>query len=121
MQKGKKQERWYQKLRNKYRLVIFHEETFEEKLSFRLSRLNVFVLLVSLSVFLVFITIYIIAFTSLREYIPGYTDITLNSRVYEMVRRTDSLEQVFRQKDQYINNIRRIIDGYDDQSDSMEA
>ncbi|MDD4373582.1 MAG: M23 family metallopeptidase [Bacteroidales bacterium] len=121
MQKVRKKERWYHKLRNKYRLVVFHEETFEEKLSFRLSRLNVFVLLVSLSAFLIFITIYIIAFTSLREYIPGYTDITLNARVYEMVRRTDSLERVFRQKDQYINNIRRIIEGYDDEFDSLEA
>ncbi|MBG0781935.1 MAG: M23 family metallopeptidase [Bacteroidales bacterium] len=121
MQTGQKKEKWYRKLRHKYRLVIFHDETFEEKLSFRLSRLNVFVLLVSLSVFLIVITTYIIAFTSLREYIPGYTDITLNSRIYEMARRADSLERVFQQKDVYISNIRRIIEGYDAENDSLEA
>lgn len=67
--RGKKK-KWYLKFRDKYRLVIFHDESFEEKISFRLTRLNVFVTLVSLSVFLIFITTYIIAFTSLREYIP---------------------------------------------------
>ena len=121
MLKSQKKEKWYRKLRHKYRLVIFHDETFEEKLSFRLSRLNVFVLLVSLSVFLIVVTTYIIAFTSLREYIPGYTDITLNSRIYEVARRADSLERVFAQKEIYINNIKRIVEGYDAESDSLEA
>jgi len=121
MLKSQKKEKWYRKLRHKYRLVIFHDETFEEKLSFRLSRLNVFVLLVSLSVFLIVVTTYIIAFTSLREYIPGYTDITMNSRIYEVARRADSLERVFAQKEIYINNIKRIVEGYDAESDSLEA
>jgi murein DD-endopeptidase MepM/ murein hydrolase activator NlpD len=49
----------------------------------------------------------------LREFIPGYTDATLDRRVYKMERRADSIEEVFRQKDQYIENMRRII-GDDD-------
>ncbi len=116
-----KKEKWYRKLRDKYRLVVFHDETFEEKVSFRLSRLNVFVSLVSLSVFLIVITIYIIAFTPLREYIPGYTDVGLTRQVYELERTTDSLERVFRQKEVFLHNIRRIIDGYDEIADSIEV
>lgn len=120
MAKSKK-EKWYRKLRHKYRLVIFHDETFEEKISFRLSRLNVFVTLVSLVVVLIFVTSYIIAFTSLREYIPGYTDIGLNQRIYEIENRADSLERVFQQKDRYIANIKRIVEGYDEKQDSIDA
>lgn len=116
-----KKERWYRKLRHKYRLVIFHDETFEEKVSFRLSRLNVFIAMVSLAVVLIFVTSYIIAFTSLREYIPGYTDIGLNQRIYEIETRADSLERVFEQKDRYIANIKRIVDGYDADQDSIDA
>ncbi|PKP50334.1 MAG: peptidase M23 [Bacteroidetes bacterium HGW-Bacteroidetes-1] len=116
-----KKEKWYKKLSYKYRLVIFHDETFEEKISFRLSRMNVFVALVSLSVFLVVITGYIIAFTSLREYIPGYTDVTLNRRVYQLERSADSLEMVFSQKQVYFSNLRRIIEGHDFADDSINA
>lgn len=116
-----KKEKWYHKLRDKYRLVIFHDETFEEKISFRLSRMNVFVLFTSLSVFLIIITSYIIAFTSLREYIPGYTDVNLNRRVYQLQRTADSLEGVFRQKQLYFDNIKRIVEGDDFSNDSLSA
>ena len=116
-----KKEKWYHKLRDKYRLVIFHDETFEEKISFRLSRMNVFVLFTSLSVFLIIITSYIIAFTSLREYIPGYTDVNLNRRVYQLQRTADSLEGVFSQKQLYFDNIKRIVEGDDFSNDSLNA
>jgi len=106
-------EKWYTKLRLKYRLVIFDDDTYEEKFSFKLSAYNVFIFLVSLSVFLIFITAYIIAFTSLREYIPGYSNVGLSKRVYKMQRTADSLEDVLRQNDIYFNNLKRIIDGSD--------
>lgn len=117
----KRKEKWYQKFRDKYRLVVFHDESFEEKISFRLSRLNVFVFVVSLSVLLVVITTYIIAFTSLREYIPGYTDVNLNRKVYALERTADSLESVFRQKQTFFENISRVINGYDFANDSLNA
>lgn len=108
--KGKKKP-WIYKLRNKYRLVISNEETFEEKISFRLSRLNVFIIIGATAIILIVATIFIIAFTPLREYIPGYTDVTLNKRVIELKRITDSLETDFRQKSIYIQNLKNIIDG----------
>lgn len=117
----KKKEKRFHKLRDKYRLVIFHDETFEEKVSFRLSRMSVFVSLVSLSVVLVVATIYIIAFTPLREYIPGYTDVGLTRQVYELEMTTDSLERIFKQKEVFLANLKRIIDGYDEIQDSIEV
>ncbi|MFZ4463564.1 MAG: M23 family metallopeptidase [Bacteroidales bacterium] len=111
---SKKKEKLVHKLRLKYRLVIFDDETYEEKFSFKLSAYNVFFFLTSLSVLLIFITTYIIAFTSLREYIPGYSNVGFNKRVYQMQRTTDSLEDVLRQNELYFENIKRIVDGTGD-------
>ncbi len=114
------EKKWHHKLRLKYRLVIFDDDTYEEKFSFKLSAYNVFVFLVSLSIFLIFITTYIIAFTSLREYIPGYSNVGLSKRVYKMERTADSLENVLRQNEVYFNNLKRIVDGSDNFTEDSE-
>jgi murein DD-endopeptidase MepM/ murein hydrolase activator NlpD len=105
--------KWYQKLKNKYRLVIMNDETYEERFSFRLSRLNVFISTGTLGIILISLTILIIAFTPLREYIPGYMDPTLPKRLYKLEQRTDSLYQTSNQKDLYIQTIKNIIEGKD--------
>ena len=103
--------KWYYKLRDKYRLVIMNNETYEERLSFRLSRLNVFLLSVSVSIILITLTIFIIAFTPIREYIPGYMDVNIPGQLYRLEQRADSLENALRTKDVYLQNIRNIIEG----------
>jgi len=124
MPTDKKVKKWYHKLRDKYRLVILNDETFEETLSFRLSRLNVFITTGIISIILIVLTIFLIAFTPLREYIPGYADVTLSRRVNYLLMKTDSLEAVSRQKNAYINNINMIIDGragIDDSAKSVQG
>ena len=109
--KKEKRKHWINKLRNKYRLVIKDEGTFEEKISFRLSRLNVFVAIGTVAIILTVATTFLIAFTPLREYIPGYTDVALQKRVNDLLRLTDSLETEFKQNSLYIKNIKNIIEG----------
>lgn len=99
------------KLNDKYRLVLMKDENFEEKLSFRLTRLNVFVFFGTLVIFLVVATSYIIAFTPLKEYIPGYADFDTRKILRELMLRTDSLEKEVNRRDLYIHNIRNIIEG----------
>ena len=108
-----KKEKWYRKLRNKYKLVILNDETYEEKLSFKLSRLNVFVATGTIAVLLVIITAIIIAFTPLREYIPGYTDVHLYEQLYQIESITDSLDADARQKALYLENLKLILSGKD--------
>lgn len=111
-EKSKKTEKkWLIKLKDKYRLVLLNDQTLEEKLSIRLSRLNVFIVLGSLTIFLIFITTYIIAFTPLREYIPGYASVTSQKAVYELQLKADSLETAMKEKDLYLENIKNIIAG----------
>jgi murein DD-endopeptidase MepM/ murein hydrolase activator NlpD len=103
--------RWISRLRNKYRLVISNEDTYEEKFSFRLSRLNVFVVSGTIAILLIVATSFLIAFTPLREYIPGYTDVTLRKRVMQLEGLADSLETDLKQKTEYLQNIKNIIEG----------
>ncbi|MBQ5688859.1 MAG: M23 family metallopeptidase [Bacteroidales bacterium] len=116
-----KKEKIKDKIRKKYRVVVYSNDTYEEKAHFKLTILNFFNILVVSSVLLIVLVTYLIAFTPLREYIPGYTDVSLNRRVYEMERRADSLELVFKQKDLYINNLKRIINGEDFDTDSVNS
>lgn len=118
---SEKRKKLKEKLHKKYRIVIYNYDTHEERFHFRLTRMNAIgIVIVSMLLLIILIT-YIIAFTPLREYIPGYTDVSLNKRVYEMERRADSLEIIFQQKDQYINNIKRIIMDDDFTTDSVNS
>ncbi|MBC8313992.1 MAG: M23 family metallopeptidase [Bacteroidales bacterium] len=103
--------KWYNKLKWKYRLVIMHDQTLEERLTFRLTRLNVFIAIGTISIILIFLTSMLIAFTSLREYIPGYTDVGLRKELYELQLKTDSIDKELVRKDLFIRNLKRIISG----------
>ena len=106
-----KKVKWYNKLKWKYRLVFMHDETLEERLTFRLTRLNVFIALGTIIIILIFLTSVLIAFTPLREYIPGYTNIGLRKDLYELQLKTDSIEKDLIKKDLFIGNLKRIVSG----------
>lgn len=107
---------WKQKLRHKYRLVILNEQTYEERIAFRLSRLNVFVVLFLLSVILIVGTIFLIAFTPLRGYVPGYMDVNLQRELYEVQLLADSMQREMNVRDVYLANLNAIISGQDPDS-----
>ena len=108
-----KKKRWYQRLRVRYRLVVRDDETYEEKLIIRLSRLNVFIAIGSVAILLIVLTTYIIAFTPLREYIPGYTDVNLSKNVYDLHLRADSLEYMLSVNERYLSSLRLVLAGED--------
>lgn len=111
MKEKKEKNQIIEKLRNKYRLVILNDETFEEKLSLRLSRLNVFVVVGVTTVLLVALTTIIIAFTPLREYIPGYSSTALKRQAMENALRVDSLERILHNYEQYMMIVQGIVNG----------
>jgi murein DD-endopeptidase MepM/ murein hydrolase activator NlpD len=100
-----------EKLLNKYRLVILNENTFEEKISFKLSRLNVFVTGSLVVIGLIAFTTVLIAFTPLREYIPGYSSTALKRQATDLTFKTDSLLNVINYTNRYIDNIRMVLRG----------
>lgn len=100
-----------QKLLDKYRLVILNEDTFEEKISVKLTRLNVFVAVTAAAIILIVLTTILIAFTGLREYIPGYSSTKLKQRAINLSYKTDSLQQVVDMNNQYLASIRKVLTG----------
>ncbi|WP_282053990.1 M23 family metallopeptidase [Maribacter luteus] len=109
--KVKKRKDIKRKLLHKYRLVILNENTFEEKISFKLSRLNVFVSGSIFIICLIGLTILLIAFTPLREYIPGYSSTKLKRQATELTYKTDSLVNSLNYTNKYLDNIRKVLRG----------
>lgn len=101
------------RLRNHYRLVIMNEDTFEEILKFKLTRLSVYVVLSSVFILLVGLTAALIVFTPLKYYLPGAGMGTAKEvRQYrELKMRTDSMENALKDQDAYLKNIQKILEG----------
>ena len=99
------------RLRNRYRLVIMNEDTFEEVVAFKLSRLSVYIGLSTLFVILVGLTVALIAFTPLKLYIPGFGDAKQAKEYKSLKVKADSIEQTLIYKQQYIDNIEKILKG----------
>ncbi len=109
--KKKKGKEIKKKLLHKYRLVILNENTFEEKISFKLNRLNVFVTGTFFIIVLIGLTTLLIAFTPLREYIPGYSSTKLKRQATELTYKTDSLVTVLNYTNRYLDNVRLVLRG----------
>jgi murein DD-endopeptidase MepM/ murein hydrolase activator NlpD len=101
----------FQRLKHKYRLVIFNDDTFEEKVSLRLSQLNVFVILGISSLLLILLVILLIAFTPLKEFIPGYANVNIRKQGVENFLKSDSIQVAMSQNNRYLDNIKNIIQG----------
>jgi murein DD-endopeptidase MepM/ murein hydrolase activator NlpD len=100
-----------QKLTNKYRMVLLNEDTFEEVGNLRLTRLNLIALVGIVLILLVTITYILIAFTNIRELIPGYPDAAMRQQIRTNAMKVDSLEYEQSVRDQYFDNLNRIISG----------
>ncbi len=98
-------------LRDKYRLIVYNDNTFEEVLQFRLSRLNLIATIGTAVILLVFFVTTIIAFTPIRELIPGYPDGNMRRNILLNAIKLDSLQQEIAVKDRYLENINNIISG----------
>jgi hypothetical protein len=92
-----------------YRLVVTNDDTYDEVIAFRLSRKSVYMGLSIAFMFLVGLTIALIAFTPLKYYIPGYGTKESRSALELLKIRTDSLEQAVHFKEQYIEGIRKVL------------
>ncbi|CAI8446153.1 MAG: Murein DD-endopeptidase MepM [Cryomorphaceae bacterium] len=106
-QKTTRVQRW----RNKFRFVILNDDTFEELLTLKLSPLNIFVFSVLTITVTIALTTTLIAFTPLKELIPGYASSKLRREAIELALTTDSLELALEQNEKYLEGIQRILQG----------
>lgn len=106
-----KRKKLHNKLFTKNRLVILNEDTFEETFSLKLTLMNVFVVATLGAIFLIAVTTFIIAFTPLREYIPGYSSSQLKKDATELALKSDSLTAALKKNEAYIQSIQKVLTG----------
>ena len=99
------------KLFTKNRLVILNEDTFEEIFSLKLTLMNVFVVASVAAILIITLTTYIIAFTPLREYIPGYASTKLRKEATELALKSDSLALALKKNDAYLKSVVKVLNG----------
>ena len=97
--------------RDKFRFTIFNDTTFEEVWRIRLTQYNAFLLVSAIIVFIIGGTYSLLAFTNLRELIPGYPDLTMRRNILINAIRLDSLEHELALRDKYFDNLKAIISG----------
>jgi hypothetical protein len=89
------------RLRNRYRLVVMNDDTYEEVVTFKLSRMSVYIMLSSIFVLLVGLTVALIVFTPLKYYIPGFNDLKGGRELREMKYQVDEMNTRVRNLEQY--------------------
>jgi len=117
----KKKGKLKQKLTNKYRLVVLNENTFEERFSLKLSRLNVYVFGGLFSVLLISATILLIAFTPIKEYIPGYSSTKLKTEAIKLSLESDSLKNRLAVIEKYTKSIKSVLTGEVTSDDTIDS
>lgn len=111
VKRKKKNIKLKKKLTDKYRLVVLNENTFEERFSLKLSRLNVFVYGGVFSILLIIATVVLIAFTPIKEYIPGYSSTSLKIKATKLTFETDSLKTKLAILENYTRALLPVLTG----------
>jgi murein DD-endopeptidase MepM/ murein hydrolase activator NlpD len=118
MEEERKKKSFSERLRTKYFFIIRKEENFEEKLSIRLSPISLFIGTGGLVVLLIILVISLVAFTPLRFYIPGYADVNVHRNLEKLSQKTDSLTEALQEREAYMDNLKRILNGEPGRNDS---
>ncbi len=111
MAEEKKKRSLREQLKNRYRLVVLNDDSFEEKFALRLTPMGLLILIGSVTIVMTFLVISLVAFTPLREYIPGYGSSDERRNLLQLSAKTDSLEETMKAKDWYIQNITDVLNG----------
>ena len=99
------------RLRNRYRLVVMNDDTYEEVVTFKLSRLSVYVMLSTIFVLLVGLTVALIVFTPLKYYIPGFNDMKAGREYRDMKYKVDEMDNRVKDLEQYNAALKKTLSG----------
>ena len=111
LNKLKKRQLLKKKLYAKSRLIILNEDTFEEIFSLPLTLMNVFVVATLGAIVIITFTTFLIAFTPLREYIPGYASTELRQNALQLAIKSDSLTTALKKNEVYLKSVVKVLNG----------
>lgn len=119
--KEKKKKKILDKLKNRYRLIIYNDTSFQTVWSTKLTRINVFLIFGLGGAILVFLTATIIALTPLKEFIPGYPSGNVRDLMVKNAIMVDSLEAQIQLRDNYFRTIKTVLSGEVPESQQTEV
>ncbi len=99
------------RLKNKYRLVILNDGTFEERVSLKITPIKIVLITFILSLLLVFLTLLLFSFTPLKEYIPGKTNAETQKNLIKLAVDVDSIRTHTEERDLYLKHLKTILNG----------
>lgn len=114
MEEEEKQNRfqtWLEKVKHPYRLVVMNNDTFEEVGSYKLTLLNIYIILSSIVMFVAVFVVLAIIFTPAKRFIPGYGDVSAQAEMQEIYEALDSIEFYAEATDNYTESIQRVLTG----------
>ena len=101
----------FKRLTNRYRLVVMNDHSYEEVVTFKITRLGVYIAACFVFVVLVGLTTALISFTPLKYYIPGYGSQSERRELTRLKLRTDSLEKQIQYREAYWENVKNVLSG----------
>jgi murein DD-endopeptidase MepM/ murein hydrolase activator NlpD len=113
MEGQSKKRSWKDRLRTRFRMVVMDDSTFEERVSVTLTPLGILVALSAITIVMTALVVSLIAFTPIREYIPGYADVGMQQDLITLNEKTDSLVREAEANEQYLANLKKILKGND--------
>jgi murein DD-endopeptidase MepM/ murein hydrolase activator NlpD len=113
MEGQSKKKSWKDRLRTRFRMVVMDDSTFEERVSVTLTPLGILVAISAITIVMTALVVSLIAFTPIREYIPGYADVGMQQDLIALNEKTDSLTREAEANEQYLANIKKILKGND--------
>ena len=99
------------RLKNKYRLVILNDGTFEERVSLKITPIKIILITFILSLLLIFLTLLLFSFTPLKEYIPGKTNAETQKNLIKLAVDVDSIRTHTEERDLYLKHLKTILNG----------
>ena len=105
----KKSKKLWQKLVAPYLLMVINEETFEERVQIRTSRVKIIIVSLIILTLLSGIFFATISYTPLKEFIPGYDSTELRKKALQNIFLTDSLITIYDQNIRYLNSVRKVL------------
>lgn len=111
MSEQSQEQNWRERLQHTYRLVVMNNDTFEETGSYKLTLLNVYVMISTVIVLVALVVFLFIAFTPIRRYIPGYGDIEQHEALMDIHQKIEEMEKLASANGEYADNFRRILVG----------
>lgn len=101
----------FQMLKDHYRLIIYNDSSIQTVWSIKLTPIKVLTLGSIGAILLILFTTVIIAYTPLRENIPGYPSAKVRQQIIYNYILVDSLENEIKNRDSYFEKIKTLFQG----------